>query len=117
MRKRRHQRVKVQNLIANLSDGVELFSATVSNISRLGILLNDIPQRLKSQGEKLSIIVSAKGRNFKMQVEQKWVSGNKSERKMGVAILDPPLGWTVFAMIYEPKDEDIWAGTTHLPGF
>ncbi|MDK9707572.1 MAG: PilZ domain-containing protein [Desulforhopalus sp.] len=117
MKKRRHQRVEVQNLVANLSDGVEFFSATVCNISRLGILLNDIPQKLKSQGKKLSIIVSAKGRNFRMQVQQKWVSGNTSEGKMGVEILDPPMGWTVFAMICEPKDEDIWAATTHLPGF
>jgi hypothetical protein len=117
MKKRCHQRVEVQNLVANLSDGVDFFSGTVSNISRLGLLLNDIPQKLKSQGKKLSIIVTAKGRNFKMQVEQKWVSGDKSQRKMGVEILDPPLDWTVFAMICEPKDEDIWAATTHLPGF
>jgi hypothetical protein len=36
---------------------------------------------------------------------------------MGLAILDPPLDWTLFAMICEPKDEDIWGATTHLPGF
>ncbi len=117
MSKRRHQRIEVQNLVANLSDGSDSFSGTVSNISRLGMLLSCIPQRLKSQGKKLSIIVYSKGRNFKMQVEPKWVCENKSEIKMGVAILDPPLGWTMFAMICEPKDEDIWAATTHLPGF
>jgi hypothetical protein len=38
-------------------------------------------------------------------------------KKMGLAILDPPLDWTLFAMICEPKDEDIWGATTHLPGF
>lgn len=107
MSKRRHQRVEGQNLVANLSDGVDSFSGTVNNISRLGMLLNDIPQRLKSQGKILSIIVSAKGKNFKMQVEPKWVDENKSEKKMGLAILDPPLDWTLFAMIYEPADEDI----------
>ncbi len=105
MSKRRHQRVEVQNLVANLSDGVDSFSGTVSNISRLGMLLNDIPQGLKNQGKKLSIIVSAKGKNFKMQVEPKWVSENKSEKKMGVTILDPPVDWTVYTMICEPKDE------------
>jgi hypothetical protein len=116
MSKRRHQRVEVENLVANVSDGVNSFSATVGNVSRLGMLLNDIPLRLKSQGKSLSIIVSTKGQDFKMQVEPKWVGENKSEPKMGVAILDPPLNWTVFAMICEPKDEDIWAGTTPLPG-
>jgi membrane-anchored protein YejM (alkaline phosphatase superfamily) len=117
MSKRRHQRVAVQNLVAILSDGVDSFSVTVSNISRLGILLKDIPQRLKSQENTLSIIVSAKGKDFTMQAEPKWVSGSKSEQKMGLAIFDPPLDWTVFAMICEPADEDIWAAPTHSPGF
>ena len=49
MSKRRHQRVEVQNLVAKLSDGVDSFSGTVSDICRLGMLLNDIPQRLKSR--------------------------------------------------------------------
>jgi hypothetical protein len=117
MIKRRHQRIQMQNLIANLSDGVTSFPGTVSNISRLGMLLDDIPQKLrKSQGIKLSITVSAQGKDFKMQVEPKWVSGNEFP-KMGLAIIDPPLDWTLFAMDCEPKDEDIWAATTHLPGF
>lgn len=117
MSKRRHQRVGVQNLVANLSDGVDAFLGTVSNISRLGMLLNDIPQRFKNQENKLSIIVTTKGKDFKMQVEPKWVSGNKSETKMGLAILDPPLDWTLFAMICEPADEDIWTEATDSSGF
>ncbi len=108
MSKRRYQRVEVQNLVANLSDGVDSFSGTVSNISRLGMLLNDIPQKPKSQENKLSISVSTKGKVFKMQVEPKWVNLSKSEKKMGLAILDPPMDWTVYAMICEP-DEDIRA--------
>jgi len=117
MSKRRHQRVEVQDLVANLSDGVDSFSGTISNISRLGILLNDIPQKLNSRGNTLSITVSTKGKYFKMQVEPKWFSGNTSERKMGVEILDPPLEWTLFAMICEPKDEDIWAAKKHLSDY
>lgn len=113
MSKRRDQRVEVQNIIANLSDGVNSCSGTVSNISRFGILLHDIPQSFKSAENKLSIIVTAKGKDFKMQVEPKWVSGDKSEKKMGLAILAPPMGWTLYAMIHEPADEDIWAATIH----
>ena len=117
MSKRRDQRVEVQNIIANLSDGVNSCSGTVSNISRFGMLMDDIPQSFKSQENKWSIIVTAKGKDFKMQVEPKWVSGNKSETKIGLVILDPPFAWTVFAMICEPADEDILAAATHLPGF
>ncbi len=117
MNNRRHQRVEVQNLVANLSDGVDSFSGTVSNISRFGMLVNNIPQILTSQEKKLSIIVFVKSRNFKMQVEPKWVSGNKSEIKMGLTILVPPLDWTLFVMICEPAGEDIRTAATHSQDF
>ncbi len=117
MSNRRHQRVEVENLVANLSDGVDSYPVTVSNISRLGMLLNDIPKCLKNQEHKLSIIVSTKGKDFTMQVEPKWVSTHKTENKLGLVILDPPLDWTVFAMFCEPADEDIWATVKHSQNF
>mgnify|MGYP002631874701 CR=1 FL=1 len=115
MNKRRHQRVEIPNLIANLSDGVDSFSGTVRDVSRVGILLADIPKRLNNLGEQLSVVISAKGKKFKMLVIPKWVSGDNSEKIMGLAILDAPIDWTMFVMDYEPKYEDIWAMTTHLP--
>lgn len=109
MNKRRHQRVEVQNLAAVLSDGVENFSATVSEICRLGMLLHNVPQRFQEQGKKLTVTVCAKDRDFKMQVESKWVSGKGSLNKMGVELLSPSFVWNIFVMIYEPAEEDIWA--------
>jgi hypothetical protein len=107
MNKRRYQRVEVKKLVANLSDGVNSFSGTVSNISRLGVLFNDFRQRPNTLKNRLLITISAKSKDFKLQVEPKWVSRKKSENKMGLAIINPPFDWTVFAMIYEPADEDI----------
>ena len=115
MNKRRHQRIEVQNVVANLSDGVDSFSGTVRDVSRDGMLLTDIPNELNSQGKKFSIIVSAKGKDYIMLVVPKWISGKNSEKKMGLAILDDPFDWTVFVMNCEPADEDMWAATTHLP--
>ncbi len=117
MSKQSQQSVEGQNLVACLSDGVNSFSVTVSNVSRLGMVLNDIPQRLKNQVKKLSLIVFTKSRNFKLKVEPKWFSGDNSEIQMGVTILDPPIDWTVFAMICEPSDKDIFAMTAHSPVF
>jgi len=117
MNNRRHQRIEVQNVVANLSEEVDSLYGTVSNVSRVGLLLTDIPKKLNNQVEKLSVIVSAKGKDFKLLVEPKWMSGNNSGKKMGLAIIDAPLDWTVFVMNCEPADEDIWAATAHLPGF
>ncbi len=117
MDKRRHQRIEVQNLIANLSDGVNSYSGTVSDVSRAGLLVADISQEINNQREKLSLIISAKGKDFKMAVVPKWVSGNKSKNKMGLAILDASSDWTGFIMNHEQTYEDIWAATTHLPDY
>lgn len=115
MNKRRHQRIEVQNLVANISDGVNSFSGTVSDVSRDGMQLTGIPHGVIKEAENLSILVTAKGRDFRMLVVPKWDSGSNSEKRMGLEILDVPLDWTVFVMNCEPTDEDIWAATTHLP--
>jgi len=115
MNKRRHQRIEVQNLVANISDGVNSFSGTVSDVSRDGMLLTDIPHGLNKEGENLSILVTIKGKDFRMLVVPKWDSGSNSKKRMGFAILDVPLDWTVFVMNCEPTDEDMWAATTNLP--
>ena len=121
MNKRRHQRIEVQDVVANLSDGVDFFPGTVNDVSRAGMSLADIPKELYDWGKELSIIVSAKGKDYKMLVVPKWISKNSSEKRMGVVILDPPLDWTLFVMNCEPTDEDTWtattywAATTHLP--
>lgn len=115
MNKRRYQRIEVQNLVANISDGVNSFSGTVSDVSRDGMLLTDIPHGLNRELENLSILVTAKGKNFRMLVVPKWVGGSESDKRMGLEILDVPLDWTVFVMNCEPTDEDMWAATTHLP--
>ena len=98
MNKRRHQRIEVQNLVANLSNGVDSYSGTVSDVSTVGLLVTDTLQELNNQGEKLSIIISVNGKDFKMAVVPKWVSGNKSKNKMGLTILDAPLYWAGFMM-------------------
>ncbi len=117
MIKRRHQRVDVPNLVAHLSYGVSSFTGTVSNISRTGILLTDIPEEFDTRGEELSIIVSGKGKDFKLLVVPKWVSEDNSKKRMGMVIPNAPIDWTVFAMKYELKNEDIWAATTNLPDY
>ncbi len=117
MNKRRHQRIEVQNLVANLSNGVDSFAGTVNDVSPDGMLLTNISQEFDSQEATMSIVVSTKGQDLKMLVVPKWVSGKNSAQKIGLAILDAPLAWNVFVMNYEPAADDIWAATTNLPDY
>jgi hypothetical protein len=65
MDKRRYQRMEVSNLLADISDGNGFFSGHVSNISRRGMLLHDIPQKLYDQAKKLSLVISGNGEILK----------------------------------------------------
>jgi hypothetical protein len=108
MDNRRHQRVETANMVADLSDGKGFFSGAVSNISRFGILLEDIPNKLNGQAENLSIVISANNRNFKVSGIAQWVSEDRYRKKMGVKILDAPWNWTEFVRECEPIDDDVW---------
>jgi len=114
MNRRLNQRIEVLNVAANLSNGVTFFSGTVNDVSRVGMLLTDMPKELHDCSEKLSIIVSARNIEYKMVVVPKWINENSSEKRMGLEILDAPLDWILFVMDYQPTDENIWAATTTL---
>lgn len=101
----------VSNLVADLSDGFGFFSGTVCDISRYGILLDDIPNKLNNQAKKLTVVVSAKGKNFKLLVTPKWVSEKKKCKSIGLEILNVTSDWLDFVRNLEPKeiDNDVWA--------
>lgn len=114
MNRRLHQRTEVQNVIANLSNGAIDFSGTVNDISRIGLLLGNIPNELDDCKDELSITVSTGSVDYKLLVVPKWVNGNGTERRMGLEILNAPLEWVLFVMDYEPAEENVWAATTNL---
>ena len=67
MEKRRHQRMAVNNLLVDISDGWRVFSGTVSDVSRFGLKISDILKKLNDRAKRLSLVVSGKGHNFKMK--------------------------------------------------
>ena len=110
MNKRRHERMKVINLTADLSDGFGFFSGTVCDISRCGMLLDDVPKKLNHQLKKLTVVVSTNKKTFKMLAIPKWGRENNHRKLIGIEIISAPSVWTDFVRKYEPKDvdDDVW---------
>jgi hypothetical protein len=100
--------MEVSNLLADISDGNGFFSGHVSNISRRGMLLHDIPQKLDDQAKKLSLGISGNGGNFKMQSIPKWASGDGLGKKLGIELVNIPHNWTQFVMELEARPVDAW---------
>ncbi|WP_136799892.1 MULTISPECIES: hypothetical protein [Desulfosediminicola] len=107
MDKRRYQRISVQGLSADISDGKGFFSGTVSDISQLGISLNHISRHLDRDAHILSVIVEGKGAHFKLLVTQKWESTNGEFKIIGTQIETSPWDWTDFVSQLEPEEDDV----------
>lgn len=106
MKNRRHQRIELPNLVADVSDGISCFSGTVIDISRVGIRLAGLPERLNDQAKMLSTSVSVNSKDFKLLVIPKWVSENNSKKQMGFQIIESSRAWTDLIRRYEPMDNN-----------
>ena len=58
MDRRRHDRIQLNHLLADISDGRGFFSGTVADLSRTGIQLSDVPKRLDKQTKDIWITLS-----------------------------------------------------------
>jgi hypothetical protein len=107
MEKRRLERLEVDNIHADISDGFGFFAGTVGDLSRGGLKLDSIPKRLDDRTKLLSIVVTAKGEHFRMKVRSRWALRQSLSKSIGVEIVNTPVGWTEFVMNFEQKSEDM----------
>lgn len=108
MEKRRYQRMEVGNLHADISDGSGFFGGTISDLSRSGFKLNNVPKRLDDKAKQLSIVISGKGTNFRLRAKPRWSVYQSISKSVGIEIVKAPVGWTEFVMNFEPNDVDVW---------
>jgi hypothetical protein len=107
MEKRRHQRMTINNLWADVSDGKGFYSGMVTDLSRFGLRLTDLPLRCDTS-QRLSIVVSGQGKNFKMLARPCWTKKDSTQKIVGVEIMNASWGWTEFVMSHEPPPVDVW---------
>jgi len=108
MDKRRHSRIPIRGLNADISDGKGFFTGTVMDISRFGMSLNRISKTLDPNADILSVIIDGQGNHFKLLVKQKWEMEAGDSKIIGGQIENSPWDWTEFIMQLEPDKDDIW---------
>lgn len=108
MDQRRHPRMAVDKLMVDLSDGRGFFAGTVSDLSRFGLMVDNVPNKLDEKAPQFSVIVSGRGKSFKMKTRPRWSVRQSISKRVGMEIIHAPWGWTEFVMQFEPKNDDIW---------
>jgi hypothetical protein len=109
MERRKYQRVALKSLSVDASDGIGFFPGVVSDVSRFGICITDLPKKLNGDVKKMTIVISGEGEHFKMNVQPRWSTRDDLRKSVGAEILNAPWGWTEFVMNFEPVfHDDIW---------
>ena len=108
MDKRRHPRMVLTGMVADISDGNGFFSGTVHDISRFGLALDEIPHKINSRVEHLTVIVDGQGGHFKLRISPRWETNAGHQKIIGGQIENSPLSWTAFVMRLEPENNNIW---------
>ncbi|MBU1568801.1 MAG: PilZ domain-containing protein [Proteobacteria bacterium] len=101
MEKRKHLRIPMKNLWVDVGDGVEVFRGIVSDVSRSGIGIAGLPERLNVETKKMKIIISGKTGLISMNVGSKWCADGGAKKSVGVEIDYAPGRWTEFVMGFE----------------
>lgn len=109
MKQRKHPRIVKSGIMADISDGERFFSGYVNNLSRFGLCLEEVPERIDHEARRISVVISGKGTNFKMVTRPCWSWQHGTAKMLGLEILTAPVGWTEFVREHEPIIEDSWA--------
>ncbi len=113
MEHRKHPRISTKSLEIDISDGKGFFSGSVNNISRFGLLVSDLPLKLKSDADIFTAIINSQKGNFKMFLKPMWENEDGLRKTVGLEIESCSWGWTEFVMDLEPNEGDIWSNTIH----
>jgi len=83
-------------MVADISDGTLVYDGTVSNVSRKGLMLLDVPKRFDFYSSKCIAVVNGAGKNFKLLMKPRWSKVQGERKDIGFQIISPSLGWIRF---------------------
>ncbi len=103
MNRRKYPRVTTSRIEADISDGKGFFTGMVTDISRCGLAIADIPHGIEKTADIYSIILDGPGIHFKLLARPVWEKDNGVSKTIGTQIESSPSTWTDFVMRHEPS--------------
>lgn len=95
--KRIESRILTKGLTAKIADEFGVYDSLVANISRAGVCLKNVPERLSASTEMLSVIIRGKTEEYSMFLAPSWENSHHSRgRVIGGKIDKTPNNWLQF---------------------
>lgn len=96
---RKHERVAVEGIRADISDGRYSYTGLITNISTLGLCLKDVPEKLSASKSLLSIVVRGKSEEYRIVARPRWEQAQTNRGKtIGAEIASSPHSWGDFVL-------------------
>lgn len=106
MNQRKHPRIIITHIEADISDGRGFYTGTVQDISRFGLSISNIPKRLDTSADIYSVILDGPGTHFKLLARPIWEQEDGMSKTIGAQIENSPWTWTEYVMHHEPLPDD-----------
>ncbi len=105
LEKRKNQRIRLEGLHADVSDGKAIYRGEVKDISRTGISVINLPPEMDTKTDLVTAVVSGKGENFKMFLTPRWNTAAGNYTSVGLEIENSSWSWNEFVVQFESKEE------------
>ncbi len=96
LEKRAFRRIHANNLRIKVSDGKEFFNGVVCNISRLGICIMGLPDKIYQKEKHLSAVVDHDEGSYSLQIAPIWRVSKDSGIRIGASIIYAQEEWFDF---------------------
>lgn len=106
MNQRKHPRITIAHIEADISDGKGFYRGTVQDISRFGLSIANIPKRLDNSADIYSVILDGPGTHFKLLARPIWEEEDGMSKTIGAQIENSPWTWTEYVIRHEPLPGD-----------
>jgi len=101
MEARKTSRIPTSGLRAEISDGTVSYSGLVTNISRLGLCIQHISEKLSSSRSLISIVIRNSTVHYRVVARPRWEQFQTGRGKtIGVEIARAPENWNEFILSF-----------------
>jgi hypothetical protein len=104
---RKYVRLNAMGMEVDIADRIGFCTGTIKDISRFGVCITDIPRKVRTKNNFISVVISTKDKHFKLQLRPQWEKQEGLTMVTGTIIDEAPLDWTKMIMQLEPQNNDI----------
>jgi hypothetical protein len=106
MERRKQPRIMLDVLSVDINDGKGFFQGRVTDISKTGLCMDELPKRINAETKKLTVVVSGRRDHFRLVVCPKWYINGNAIKTIGGEILTSSWTWEDFVSRLEPLSID-----------